>query len=107
MRTRAGGCCAPEAICINSARGGGPLCCPAGSRCLDGQCRDQRSYAWLSNCDKDKLVGHGGGGCGRGRRGGLERREHARAAAAMALGCSPWSGEAGRAAAPARSRCVP
>jgi hypothetical protein len=62
MRTRAGGCCAPDGMCYDPARGGA-FCCPTGSRCFNGQCRNQQAYAWLSECEKDKLVG---GVAGRG-----------------------------------------
>jgi hypothetical protein len=61
-----GGCCPKERMCAPA--GGAPFCCPAGSQCYNGACRDQRTFAWLASCARDQLVragaGRGAGGKG-------------------------------------------
>ena len=49
VKTLQGGCCPPERMCSR-------FCCPAGSRCFNGVCKDTRTFAWLSTCDPGKLV---------------------------------------------------
>jgi hypothetical protein len=44
--------------------GQAPFCCPAGSQCFNGACKDTRTFAWLASCARDQLVrarGVGGG----------------------------------------------
>ena len=60
VRTLHGGCCPAERMCSSAGSGGGgggAFCCPAGTRCFNGACKDTRSFAWLSDCAASQLCG--------------------------------------------------
>ena len=47
-----GGCCPKERMCSDTR----PFCCPAGTSCFNGVCKDTKTFAWLASCAPEQLV---------------------------------------------------